>query len=260
MQKRFAWLLFCCACHFGDNRAAPITGDPPDAGGPSGPIDAAIHEDAPHTPPPPEDAGSATPPPPTCALVPQDGCGSADPACDLTAADDGTLGCRAVTKQGVSNDHCSAATDCKAGYTCTHDADANDEPWCSRFCDVDTDCLGAGSRCVIELDGASNQPLGIDVCSNSCDLVEQTRCASGMACVGYSDAGGDYTDCDYVGTAEIGDACTTALDCEAGTTCVDNECAAYCEVDDDFGCAGDEQCVSFTTPLVIDNVEYGSCQ
>jgi hypothetical protein len=259
MQKRFAWLLLCCACHFGDNRAAPqVAGDTPDAGSLPPPIDAEkIFDDAAHGPPPPPPDGPIVP---ACTLVPQSGCGSAEPACDLTAADDGTVACRDVTKQGVTNDHCAVDTDCKAGYTCTHDANSADEPWCARFCDADSDCSGEGSRCVIELDGAQSQPLGIDVCSNSCDLVEQTRCASGMACVGYTDAGGDYTDCDYVGTAEIGDACASALDCEAGTTCVDAVCAAYCEVGNDLDCDGDQTCTEFATPLVIGTVEYGSCQ
>jgi hypothetical protein len=258
MQKRFAWLLFCCACHFGDNRAAPRSGEMPDAGSPFMPADAAHEQpDASHMPPPPPPPDGGTLPP-ACTLVPQSGCGSAEPACDLTAADDGTVECREVTKQGVSNDHCSALTDCKTGYTCTHDAANVGTPWCARFCETDADCLGVGSRCTIELAGAQNQPLDVDVCSNSCDLVEQTRCPSGMACIGYVDGSGDYTDCDYAGTAQAGDACTTALDCSAGTTCVGGTCAWYCETDDD--CDADQTCTPFATPLVIGNIEYGSCQ
>ncbi|HUJ57590.1 MAG TPA: hypothetical protein VLX92_03845 [Kofleriaceae bacterium] len=260
MSKSLIALSLVAACSFGDNRLAPHGNDNPDA---PGSPDARAHEDAPsseHDAPVQHDAA-----PPACTLVPQSGCSGADPACDLTAADDGTVGCRAVTKQGVSNSHCALDTDCKTGYTCVHDdANSADAPWCARFCDVDGDCTGIGSRCVDQLVDHNDHGLGIYTCSNSCDVYEQARCPSGMGCLGFTDAGGNYTDCAYMGTTPDGDACTASDQCELGSSCVTvggaSTCAAYCLFGDDTTCDGTELCNEFATPLTINGVEYGFCQ
>jgi hypothetical protein len=255
------WKWLCltavAACNFGHNRileheidgSIPVDAAQlaPDAPGPV--VDAAEHLDAP--------AGAA------CTVVPQDGCTGSAPACDLTSADDGTLGCRAVTHAGIGDDHCADDTACAVGYTCTHGSDATDDPWCARFCAHDADCEGTGSRCVIDLVGAQGQALDLDVCSEACDLVGQTGCPSSMACYGFEDGSGDYTDCDYPGTAALGSACSVDQDCVAGAVCVDHDtkvtCRPICVVGDDTTCAGDDTCEGFTVPLTIGSDEYGAC-
>ncbi len=201
-----------------------------------------------------------TPPPPACVLVPQSGCSGTTPACDLAAADDGTVDCRAVTKQGTSDDHCVAATDCKAGFTCVHDTVAADAPWCSRFCVADATCTGTGSRCLDELTDNGGADVAT-VCTNACKPVEQTGCPSGMGCLGFIDAGGDYTDCEYMSDIADGDPCVHSIDCTPGSACVESAgtatCEPYCTVGDDTPCA--DTCVGFTTPLVIGGVEIGAC-
>ncbi len=258
------WLLCLClveACSFGDNLAPPGHDAPaaPDACTTCETPDAPVTV-TPDAPTEPIDAPAAA----VCTLVPQSGCSGATPACDLTTADDGTVACRDVTKQGVSNDHCPLDTDCKAGYTCVNDGVAADIPWCARLCVHDADCTGVGSRCVDPLDNGSGMPLDIDVCSNSCDLVAQTRCASGMGCIGEIATGGDYTDCIYMGTTAVGDACAHTDECTPGAACITSgttsTCAEYCEVGDDATCDEDETCVGFTTPLEIGGVTFGVCQ
>jgi len=194
--------------------------------------------------------------------VPQSGCSGTTPACDLTAADDGSTGCRAVTAQGTSNSHCTVDTACKAGYTCVHDDDVAETPWCMRFCLHDSDCNGTGSRCVVGLSDDSGNSLNVTVCSNACDVYAQTGCPSGMGCQGHDATGGDFTDCAYMDGKADGATCATSLECLEGSACVDDGsgavCAPYCVVGNDNTCAvGD--CLGFVSPLVIGTVEYGAC-
>ena len=199
----------------------------------------------------------------TCTLVPQTGCDAATPACDLTAANDGTVACRTVTLPGGSGDHCPHDTDCQIGYTCVHDGVAADEPRCMPFCAHDADCAGVGSRCAIGLVDDHGNALSLDVCSTSCALIEQTGCPSGMGCLDFEDPAGDYTDCAYMGTQANGTICTSPTDCHPGATCVTSgatsKCEAYCVVGAANGCTGTKTCNGFATPLVIGGVEYGSC-
>lgn len=266
------WLLYTTAIAaltgcWGDNRAYQQAASPDAATGTED-VDAAIHvqHDAPEAPldahevaDAHEPADAAVSPPPSCALVPQDGCSGATPACDIAAADDGTVACRAVTKNGVSNSHCAAATDCRAGYTCVHDGSADDSPWCSRFCEVDTDCVGTGSRCLDEVADGTDE---IPICTHACDPYEQSGCPSGMGCLAMTDPGGDYSDCAYMGTVDDGDTCATDEDCELGSTCVTQNgmslCAPYCIVGEDGTCDSGT-CQGFATALVLGGIEYGVC-
>jgi hypothetical protein len=251
-------LLLVAACNFGHNRILEHEIDAPAV-----PIDAAeLQPDAAEHVDANEHLDAA--PPAGCELVPQGGCTGSAPACDLTSADDGTVDCRAVTKAGIGDDHCPTDTACAVGYTCTHGSDdAAQEPWCARFCDLDTDCSGIGSRCVIGLVGSAGEALDIDVCSEACDLVGQTGCPSEMACYGFEDGSGDYTDCDYPGTTALGGDCSIDQDCVAGAVCVEHgtktTCEPVCVVGDDTSCASDETCEGFTVPLNIGSDEYGAC-
>ncbi len=247
-------LLLSAACGFGDNTARSEIG-----------VDANTNNDAaipvvdaplpPDSPPPTPDA----PPAPACGLVPQSGCSGSTPACDLSAT--GDTECRAVTAQGTSNSHCATDTACRAGYTCLGDGSSN-LPWCARFCEVDSDCNGAGSRCVVGIT-TGNTALDVDVCSNACDPYGQTGCPSDMGCVARNDAAGDYTDCRYMGSLPDGAACTKASDCMTGSDCVGTAgatvCRAYCVVGNSTTCPVGDSCVGFVAPLTISGVEYGAC-
>jgi cysteine-rich repeat protein len=197
-----------------------------------------------------------------CSLVPQSGCSGATPACDIGGLD--VTECRGVTSMGTSNNHCSADTECKAGYTCiTDDGAANAVPWCARFCLADGDCTGTGSRCIIGLLDENDDPLNVKVCSNACNPDEQTGCPSGMGCIALGAPGGDFTDCRYMGNTLDGDSCDTSTDCREGSTCVTygtiKSCQSYCVVGDDSTCPQLLECSGFSTPLMIGNTEYGIC-
>ena len=169
-----------------------------------------------------------------------------------------------VRKQGV-NDHCALDTDCEVGYTCVNDEDTSDAPWCSRFCEVDTDCLGAGSRCVVGPSKTARRSQ-FRLCTHSCDLLfEQTGCPSGMA----SDASAPSTRAAITPTANTwarrcdDDTCSDAAQVSRGLDVCDRQQRldlrpSHCEVGDDSTCDDpDDTCVAFVTPLTIGNVEYG---
>jgi hypothetical protein len=262
-MSKWPLLILVAACNFGHNRlldhdsvdggVTPIV-DAPEQGTP----------DAPDHPPPVDGSTGGA----SCTLLPQSGCTGAAPACDLTSADDGTVACREVTATGTEDDHCPVDTACAIGYTCTHDSVAADVPWCAEFCADDTGCTGgAGSRCVIALVGTQDQDLNLDVCSNACDPDAQTGCPSNMACYGFLDTGGNYTDCAYPGTIAVGDTCAHSEDCVLGAACVEQDdgnnttttCEYYCVVGDDTTCPDEDTCTGFSTPLTIGATEYGAC-
>ena len=248
-----AALGLVAGCGFGDNNEAH--GTRPDAGG--GPVDACTNCGV-HDAPVVRDGPTVA----ACELLPQAGCSSAE-ACDLTAADDGTVGCRAVTSQGTANNHCAVDTACRAGYTCVHDG-AN-SPWCSRFCDHDTDCTGTGSRCVDQLVDHNGQPLAEITCSNACDPYGQSGCPTGMGCLAFDDGTNDFTDCEYMTGKPDGAACTNSIDCLEGSQCVLSNnvktCRPTCIVGNNNTCFDvDTVCVGFVSPHVIGGVQYGACE
>jgi cysteine-rich repeat protein len=203
----------------------------------------------------------STEPATACSLVPQGGCSGATPACDIDATQE--TSCRAVTTQGVSNSHCASDTACRAGYTCVGEDNAVEDPFCARFCIADSDCTGAGSRCVHALVDAQNTPLNVNVCSNACNPVTQTGCPSGMGCIAATATSGDLTDCIYMGTTPDGGACNTPDDCQEGSSCVTSNgvsvCRSFCLVGDDSTCPGLLECESIGTGIDIGAVEYGIC-
>jgi large repetitive protein len=198
----------------------------------------------------------------SCVLIPQSGC-DANQACDIADAA-GNGACRAVTANGTADSSCAAAdTACAAGYTCVGQSDTIDT--CSKMCHVDAQCSGAGARCVLELlDGTTGDPIpGINTCTNSCDPVDQTGCASGLRCIAASmDTGGDITDCSPPGNRLTNQTCGSTDDCVGGDICVDTGastlCLEYCEVGIDT-CAGTATCIGFVDPLLIAGTEYGAC-
>jgi cysteine-rich repeat protein len=196
-----------------------------------------------------------------CGLVPQAGCSGGTPACDVD--DNGDTSCRAVTSQGTSNNHCTTDTACKAGYTCLGDGVASHTAWCARFCLADSDCLGTGSRCVIDLANSGGTTIGVTVCSNACDPYAQTGCPTGMGCVGRTATVADYTDCRYMGTKLDGQSCTSHSECLPGSSCVGSAgntiCKSYCIVGNAGSCAAGQTCTPFVGNMTIGTVEYGAC-
>lgn len=250
-MKITSWLAgfaLIAGCGFGDNQSLRVQ---PDSGADGTKLDGSVIN--------PTDAATPDSPVATCTLVPQSGCSGSTPACDLH--DDGSTFCRAVTSQGTSNNHCVADTECKEGYSCIDDG-ANHPAWCARFCAQDSQCTGTGSRCVNELSNGTT-PLGVSVCSNACDPYGQTGCPTGMGCLAYNEAAGDFTDCAYMGVKGIGQACTSSTECAGGSMCVTSNgastCRAICVVGNSSTCAVNHQCVGFTNPITVGNVTYGAC-
>jgi len=196
-----------------------------------------------------------------CTLLPQGGCSGGTPACDLKPIYDGSTECRAVTSMGTSNNHCLTGTECAKGYTCVDDLDG--EGVCSRFCAVDSDCLGTGSRCVIELVDLFSLPINVSVCSNACDPYGQSGCPTNMGCIPVNATDGDYTDCRYQsGDIANGMECDSSLDCLEGSMCVGSSgtyaCRAICIVGNTSSCTTGT-CTGFSNPLTIGTVTYGAC-
>jgi hypothetical protein len=250
-MKLTPWLAcvtLIAACGFGDNQSLRLQ---PDSGVDGTQRDGSVTQ--------PTDAAPTDTPVASCTLVPQTGCSSSMPACDLH--DDGTTFCRAVTSQGTSNNHCAADTECKEGYSCIDDG-ANHPAWCARFCAQDSHCTGTGSRCVNELSNGTT-PLGVSVCSNACDPYGQTGCPTGMGCVPFDASAGDFTDCLYMGTKTVGQACATSAECDEGSMCVTSNgvktCRAICVVGNSSTCATNHQCVGFVNAITIGTVTYGAC-
>jgi hypothetical protein len=252
-------LVVVGGCGFGDNHSSERRVDAS-----TGDDDSAVAIDAAITP---ED-GALPPDAPiqsACVLVPQTGCNGSTPACDLTAADDGTTACRAVTKQGNSDSICVADTECRAGYTCLDGDAAATKAWCFRFCAVDTDCTstGAGSHCVFNLTDHNGDPINAKVCSNSCDPYNQTGCPTGTGCLAYNQTGGDISDCAVMGTKLDGATCTADEECLPGSACITSggvaKCRSYCKVGVAGTCPTSQTCVSFVDKINLGAVEYGAC-
>ncbi|HEY5922468.1 MAG TPA: hypothetical protein VIV11_12390 [Kofleriaceae bacterium] len=247
-----AWFSLVAACDFGDNQSRlgqPDSGRP-DSGA-TGQDGSVIH---------PTDAAIDSPPVMACTLVPQSGCSGATPACDVN--DDGSTSCRAVTSQGTSNSHCMTETACKDGYTCTGDM-ATARAWCARFCTQDTDCLGIGSRCLIDLENNNGDPLDVTVCTNACDPVTQSGCPTSMGCLPFHAATGDYTDCFYGGAKALGQTCAADSECATGLVCAGPATGATCKKNCIVGaastCPTGQTCVGYTDAINIGANTYGAC-
>ena len=242
--------LALAACGFGDN--SNRQGGGTDANGPGEDaklVDAAVVGEDAHV----EEE--------SCKLLPQSGCATPTPACDLAAADDGTLACRAVSANGSTDSRCSSATACLAGYTCLGDLGVDSA--CYRFCGSDADCFGPGGRCVFTLTDGSGAAIDAKVCSNSCTLITQTGCPTGLGCVGFNaTTGADYTDCQLMGTKPDGAICSATQECRNGSVCVQfggtATCASYCR--DQLDCFTTQQCRAFASPLIIGATTYGFCE
>lgn len=121
---------------------------------------------------------------------------------------------------------CQSDTEC-APHLCLSGA-------CTRECQTDGECDGAGARCV--QDAAS----GRSGCARNCDLLEANgpraglqECGSGMRCNFVSDGErAGYTACALAAQSGIeGTACLTEADCLTDLSCFAGRCARACDPD-----------------------------
>jgi hypothetical protein len=202
-----------------------------------------------------------------CRLVgPQCGCRGGD-ACYLA----GTAG-RVCAPPGTAaeGDSCSSPADCAAGTQCINiSSDSPAVYACARFCDEDSDCVGAGSACELTLSDGGGGSLPARLCTRSCHPVDQTGCPEDSACAMFSEGGVTITDCVAPpGTGTQGDACEDGTECAGGFVCIDpdgtmgtepSQCMHWCEVVTGDGCASGESCFGFVTPLRLGGTVYGVC-
>lgn len=110
---------------------------------------------------------------------------------------------------------------CQEGYECF-----SEPAVCSKLCCGNTDC-SPGEFCSL-IGGAD---AGFCRLSDSCDLVAQTGCGTGLAC--YPAGGGNVT-CGAPGTTAADAACMYANECIPGygclgTTATDGACHEFCD-------------------------------
>ncbi|MDB4963997.1 MAG: Metal dependent amidohydrolase [Myxococcales bacterium] len=198
-----------------------------------------------------------------CGVIPQTGCPTTAPACDVATTGPEDTACRVVTGNGTSDDLCATPTSCGIGFSCIDEGagTANDAS-CRKFCQVDGDC-GTNAKCAYSLNDENDIPLGLKVCSNACSILHQTGCPSGWGCLGADAAGGDFTECTVMGTTPDGGSCTEATQCMRGSTCVNigggtEVCLEYCNVNNP-NCDAGETCTGFVSPLMISGTTYGAC-
>ena len=123
----------------------------------------------------------------------------------------------------------------------------------AESCDLTTTC-GAGLTCL----GSPG------VCFRNCfDLLNpQKVCDEGEACLPLNT--GVAAVCVPTGTG-IGGTCTTPTECAPSFFCArlvtggDGTCTPYCSQADSSACVGGSVCRGFTTPFVIDGIQYGVC-
>lgn len=148
--------------------------------------------------------------------------------------------------------------DCLAAHVCA-DNGTGAPPMCHRYCLTDGDCIGDGSRCILNL-----AVIEENLCTASCDAIAQTGCvAADTKCDVGSAPGGAYSHCTGVGVGVQGDLCATTSECAVGLTCTSVNagpltCYTLCDVDAGI-CPGGTACNAFATAVNIGPTEYGIC-
>jgi cysteine-rich repeat protein len=193
---------------------------------------------------------------PTCDPVPQCGC-PAGQKCTLLGGD------RSCTPAGLMNEGraCTSEVECAAGLMCIG-AVSSDVSACYRFCNADTDCMGAGSRCVVSVGSGGGEVPGVSLCSINCDPITGAGCPSGTACKPWLVEGSYITDCSgEVGSGRTGRECTSDADCAVGFFCISPafpNCLQYCAYPGGY-CEGGYACTRFEPNVRIGSVEIGYC-
>ncbi|NMC69299.1 MAG: DUF4215 domain-containing protein, partial [Myxococcales bacterium] len=192
---------------------------------------------------------------PVCDFVPQCGCTSGQ-KCSLVGAER-----NCVTSGFLSEGRaCSGDSECAVGLFCAP-AVGSDVPLCHRFCEVASDCLGPGSRCIVPI-SAGSTVLAV-LCSISCELDSGSGCPAGTRCKLFQDGDGTYlTDCTGdVGTGRVGHSCDEDGDCASGFFCAAPgfpSCVQYCPYPGGY-CEGGFVCRPFDPPVSVGSSQYGYC-
>ena len=208
-----------------------------------------------------------------CDLHEQTGCAEQD-ACDLefTNFEDNEftdqLACRGILVPGQELSRCSSPSGCDAGYQCVGGQ-------CRRYCQDDTVCGGPGGQCAF--DGRADSKRDDDrLCSKSCEPDFQAdhseSCPGTFSCyirfVGSDDDRRAVTDCRPTGPIAVNDDCSEDR-CGEGLVCTtfrnsegeitSERCQRRCRVDDQT-CPDGNPCEGFSTPTLVDGIEYGICR
>lgn len=154
---------------------------------------------------------------------------------------------------------------CALGTVCSG---AVDQPgYCLQYCNEEADCdgRGQGSRCVIQIQGATGATVAT-ACSLNCDPAALApACAVGVRCDIFHLSGGDevHTHCFGFAGDGAGSPCETHADCAAGYFCADDYGTSRCWRRCTFGvgveCTLPEHCVAFDNPQIVGSTEYGYC-
>ncbi len=210
--------------------------------------------DASSTPPPDSGGCARVGPGRACGVAPQCGCSSGE-TCDLTASGDSQ--CVGPAGLGVPGNHCVNAAACEVGLTCGYGQS------CRPFCTTaGQPCGGANLGTCIQLKGGSGAAIpNFLVCEIKCQLHEPGSCGLGSGCFQSSITAG-ASDCYSAGSKGYNQVCVYADDCQAGYGCVGvsggtYRCKKWCRVGQN-DCGG-ATCAGFGTPLVVNNVTYGTC-
>ncbi len=151
---------------------------------------------------------------------------------------------------------------CEPGQFCL---DTGGQSICHVFCEGDGACEPPGGLCALPLQDPTGEPVAdAQLCSINCDPLTSDGCASGTKCVlGQEEEppGRWFTECITGGSSSHGEACTSWHDCTVGA-CVNvggnSRCLDWCDVDSP-ACPADSSCMSYSSPMEIGGVEYGTC-
>ena len=239
----------------GDDAGGSQDGSPPknDSGNPQGdsgnPADSSMTGDGGGT--------CVKPPPASCGLAPQCGCGASQ-TCEVTDI----MGDTACTGAGTAaqGHACTTTGGCAAGLTCVFGA-------CRPY------CASAGAACGTPGTGNCQQVQNtsmvdiknLKVCLIACALDDASSCGGlptnttdpVASCVPTTTGA---TDCETAGRSTTTCGGQNPPFCAPGYACVNSAtCQKWCKVGGSGQC-GAQTCGSFTTPVMIGGVEYGSCR
>lgn len=202
------------------------------------------------------DSGSnckTVPPNNLCGLDPQCGCG-ANGTCDVDLQLlNGTTKCVQSTGNGQIKSACKTTADCAAGLGCLFGA-------CRPYCSTNgTKCQQPNTTNCLQLVDNNMAPIqNLLVCELDCQLDNANDCGGpNEACVYFGNSDVDCRDA----TGANSTTCSQQKPvCSPGYVCLSNyTCAKWCKVGQN-SCPNNKTCVSFSTKVIIKNVEYGACQ
>jgi hypothetical protein len=189
-----------------------------------------------------------------CDTFPQCGCGSGL-VCNVTQ----TSGITSCVLPGNVTPYnaCVALNDCQGGYACVGGA-------CKAFCEADPDCAQTSGACFQVNDNSSGSSVpipGMKICSKKCAPENPAAaCGPGLSCYVDNSVTPAQTDCSTAGTATGPGVCASDNTvCAPGYVCLTSgACRKWCRVGFSSDCGG-SACTGFTTPLIVDGLEYGAC-